>query len=138
MGINIPESHRELLAGPVTVVLSTVMPNGQPQTTPIWCNLDEDFVLINTMRQFRKAKNMQLNPKVCLLAYDQKNPLRNIEIRGCVVDMTEDDALEHLNSLTILYTGKPNFFGDSVDHSLKDKLTPLKIKIKPIRVRVEG
>jgi len=138
MGINIPESHRELLAGPVTVVLSTVMPNGQPQTTPIWCNLDEDFVLINTMRQFRKAKNMQLNPKVCLLAYDQKNPLRNIEIRGCVVDMTEDDALEHLNSLTILYTGKPNFFGDSVDHSLKDKLTPLKIKINPIRVRVEG
>ena len=138
MGTVIPESHRDLLSGPVTVVLSTVMPNGQPQTTPIWCNLAEDFVLINTMQQFRKAKNMQLNPKVCLLAFDQKNPLRNIEVRGRVVEITEQDALPHLNALTMLYIGKPNFFGDSVDPALKEKLTPLKIFIKPIRVRVEG
>jgi hypothetical protein len=44
-----PESHRDLLEGPANVVLTTVMPDGQPQTTPIWCNLDGDFVLINTI-----------------------------------------------------------------------------------------
>jgi hypothetical protein len=114
------------------------MPNGQPQTTPIWCNLEGDTVLINTMRQFQKAKNILLNPKVSLLAYDPKNPLRNIEVRGCVAEITEESALEHLNSLTMLYIGKPNFFGDSVDATLKDKFTPLKIKIVPTRVRVEG
>jgi PPOX class probable F420-dependent enzyme len=135
---NIPDSHRDLLAGPITVVLSTVMPDGQPQTTPVWCNLEGDTVLINTMRQFRKAKNMQLNPKVSLLAYDPKNPLRNIEVRGCAADIAEEGALEHLNSLTMLYISKPNFFGDSVDATLKDKFTPLKIKIVPTRVRVEG
>ena len=68
----------------------------------------------------------------------QKNPLRNIEIRGRVMDMTQDGAQEHLDELTMLYIGKPNFFGDSVDASLKDKFTPLKITIEPIRVRVEG
>jgi PPOX class probable F420-dependent enzyme len=134
----IPESHRDLLAGPVNVVLSTVMPDGQPQTTPIWCNLAEDQVLINTMRQFRKAKNMQVNPKVTLLAYDLKNPLRNIEVRGRVVEMTEEGASEHLDALTLLYIGKPNFFGDSVEVALKHKFIPVKIKIEPIRVRVEG
>ena len=134
----IPESHRDLLAGPVNVVLTTVMPDGQPQTTPIWCNLAEDYVMINTMRQFRKARNMQANPKVTLLAYDLKNPLRNIEVRGRVVEMTEEGALEHLDALTMLYTGEPNFFGDSVDAALKHKFTPMKIKIEPIHVRVEG
>ena len=138
MGSSIPESHRELLAGPVTVVLSTVMPNGQPQTTPIWCNLEGDFVLINTMRQFRKAKNIQVNPMVSLLAYRLNEPLRNIEVRGRVIEVTENGALEHLNQLNMLYTGLPNFFGDSVDKNYKDTLTPLKIKIEPIRVRVEG
>lgn len=134
----IPDSHRDLLEGPITVVLSTVMPNGQPQSTPIWCNLEGDLVLINTMRQFRKAKNMTQNPKVSLLAYDKKKPLRNIEIRGRVVEMTEEGALEHLDALNMLYTGAPHFFGDSIDASLINKFNPVKITIEPIRVRVEG
>ncbi len=101
MTVKIPESHRDLLAGPVNVVLTTLMPDGQP-TTPIWCNLDGDDVLINSMKQFRKQKNMRLNPKVTLLAYHLDNLLRNIEVRGQVVEMTEVGALEHLNELNIL------------------------------------
>lgn len=138
MGAIIPESHRDLLDGPVTVVLSTLMPDGQPQTTPVWCNLEDGYVLINTMRQFQKAKNLLSNPRVSLLAYDQENPFHNIEIRGRVAEVTKDGAQEHLDALTMLNIGKPNFFGDSVDAALKNKFTPLKIKIEPIRVRVEG
>ncbi len=138
MTVTIPDSHKSLLAGPVNVVLSTVMPDGQPQTTPVWCNLEGDHVLINTMWRFRKAKNMQANPMVTLLAFRLKNPLINIEVRGRVVEITEEGALEHLNELNLLYTGKPNFFGDSLDEELRHKFTPLKIRVKPVRVRVEG
>ena len=95
-------------------------------------------MLINTMKQFRKAKNMRLNPLVTLLAYRLEQPLRNIEVRGRVVEMSEEGALEHLNELNMLYGAGPNFFGDSVDAELRHKLAPLKIKIQPVRVRVEG
>lgn len=134
----IPESHCELLAGPVNVVLTTMMPDGQPQTTPVWCNMEEDYVLINTMSEFRKAKNMHANPMVTLLAYRLKEPLRNIEVRGRVVEMSEEGALDHLNELNMLYGAGSNFFGDSVAAELRHKFTPVKVKIKPIRVRVEG
>ena len=138
MKVPIPDSHRDLLAGPVNVVLTTLMPDGQPQTTPIWCNLDGNDVLINTMKQFRKQKNMRLNPKVTLLAYRLKQPLRNVEVRGRVVEMTEEGALEHLNELNLLYGSGPEFFGDSVDAELRHKLIPIKIRIRPVRIRVEG
>ena len=138
MGISIPDSHRDLLVGAVNVVLTTVMPDGQPQATPVGCNLEGGEVLINTMKQFRKYKNMVVNPKVSLLAYRLDEPLRNIEVRGEVVEMTEAGALEHLNELNMLYTGKPNFFGDSIDAALIDQFTPVKIRIKLTRVRVEG
>ena len=138
MTVKIPESHRDLLAGPVNVVLTTLMPDGQPQTTPVWCNLDGHDVLINSMKQFRKQKNMRLNPKVTLLAYCLKQPLRNIEVRGQVVEMTEEGALEHLNELNMLHGSGPEFFGDSVDAELRHKFTPVKIRIRPVRVRVEG
>jgi PPOX class probable F420-dependent enzyme len=134
----IPDTHKDLLAGPVNVVLTTVMPDGQPQTTPVWCNLDGDFVLINTMQGFRKEKNMRSNPMVTLLAYKLKHPLRNIEVRGQVVEMTEEGVLDHLDDLNMLYTGKPHFFGDSLDAELRHKFTPVKVRIKPFRVRVEG
>jgi PPOX class probable F420-dependent enzyme len=138
MTVKIPESHRDLLSGPVNVVLTTLMPDGQPQTTPIWCNLDGDDVLINSMKQFRKHKNMRLNPRVTLLAYHLNQPLRNIEVRGKVVEMTEEGALEHLNALSVLYGSGPKFFGDSVDADLRHRFTPVKIRIRPVRVRVEG
>ena len=138
MGISIPESHKDLLAGAVNVVLTTVMQDGQPQATPVWCNLDGDEVLVNTMKQFRKYKNMRRNPKVTLLAYRLSEPLRNIEVRGSVIEMTEAAALEHLNELNMLYTGKPYFFGDSIDAALIDQFTPVKVRIQPSRVRVEG
>lgn len=138
MCAEIPESFRDLLAGPVNVVLTTVMPDGQPQTTPIWCNLDGDDVLINTMKQFRKYKNIRLNPQVTLLAYRLDQPFRNIEVRGRVVEMSEEGALDHLNELTNLYGSGSEFFGDSVDVELRHKFTPVKIRIQPLRVRVEG
>ena len=138
MGITIPESHTELVAGPVNIVLTTLMPDGQPQTTPVWCNMDGEYILINTMQQFRKAKNMQLNPKVTLLAFRLKKPHINVEVRGKVIEITEEGALEHLNELNMLYTGKPNFFGDCIDAELIHKFDPLKIIIEPTRIRVEG
>jgi PPOX class probable F420-dependent enzyme len=138
--IALPESHQDLLDGDSNIVLTTLMPDGRPQTTPVWCNRDGHYILINTMRGFQKEKNMRHNPKVTLLAYKPRHPLHNIEIRGTVVEMTEDDALEHLNQLTSLYMHKPEaeFFGDSIPADLKERYTPVKITILPTRIRVEG
>lgn len=135
----IPASHLELIDGPFPVALTTVMPDGHPQTTPVWCNREGDFILINTMRGFRKEKNMRVNPKVTLLAFDPANPLHNIEIRGTVVEMTEDGAVEHLDELTRLYMNNPDahFFGDSIPAELQATYTPIKIRIAPTRIRTK-
>ena len=92
------------------------------------------------MKGFRKEKNMRLNPKVTLFVYDPKNPLHNIEIRGMVVELTEEGALGHLDELTQLYLGKPGakFFGDSVPPELQLTHVPVRIKIVPVHIRVEG
>jgi hypothetical protein len=115
------------------------MPDGQPQTTPVWCNRNGEYIYINVMKGFRKEKNMRLNPKVSLLVYDPKDPLRNIEIRGCVVEMTEDGAIEHNDELARLYLGKPDakFFGDAVPSELQARYTPVRVKIMPTHIRVE-
>lgn len=136
----IPKSHLELITGPYCAALTTIMPDGQPQTTPIWCNCEDETILVNTMRGFRKEMNMRLNAKVSLLAYDPKQPLHNIEIRGEVIEMSEEGALEHLNELTALYLNKPGaqFFGDSAPREFQATYVPVRVRIAPIHIRVEG
>ena len=38
----IPRAYRDLLEGRTYAVLSTVMPDGQPQSTVVWCDVDGD------------------------------------------------------------------------------------------------
>ncbi len=138
--IPIPESHRSLLDGGDCVALTTIMPDGQPEITPVWCNREGDYVMLNTMRGFRKEKNMRANPHVTLLAFDPQHPLCSLEIRGTVVEITEEGALEHLDHLTQLYLRRPDarFFGDSIPARLQTTYVPVKIKVAPTYVRVEG
>ena len=138
--VPIPESHRDLLDGAFCAALTTVMSDGQLQMTPVWYNREDDYILLNTMRGFRKEKNMRVNPKVTLLVYDLAKPLRSLEIRGTVVDVTEEGALDHLNYLTQRYLRKPgaSFFGDCVPAGLQAIYVPVKIKVAPTHVRVEG
>lgn len=130
----IPIQFLDLVNGPPVAALTTVMPDGQPQTTVVWCNFDGTHVLVNTMRGFRKERNMRLNPKVTLLCYDPCQPLRSIEVRGMVVEMTEVGAMEHLDCLSELYTGRSPYFGTCVPAELKEKEIPVLCKVLPTHV----
>jgi hypothetical protein len=92
------------------------------------------------MRGFRKERNMRDNPRVTILAYDPRNPLRNVEVRGLVVEMREEGAVAHNDRLAQLYLGKQGarFFGDAVPAELAATYIPVKVTIAPTRVRVEG
>jgi len=68
---------------------------------------------------------MRLSPKVTLLCYDPRQPLSSLEVRGIVVEMTEAGALEHLNSLCELYTGKSPYFGTCVPAAFQEKERPV-------------
>ncbi len=133
----IPESFLDLVNGPRVAALTTLMPDGRPQVTVVWCNYDGRYVLINTMRGFRKEKNMRRDPRVTLLCYDPRHPGRWLEIEGVVVEMTEEGALEHLDSLCELYTGQRPYFGACVAAELKEIETPVRCKILPLHVNME-
>lgn len=134
IGTRIPERFRDLVDGPPVAALTTVMPDGHPQTTAVWCNFDGRHVLVNVMRGFRKEKNMRRNPRVTLLCYDPHEPLRSLEVRGRVVEMTEVGALQHLDSLARLYTGKAPYFGNCVPAELQATETPVLCRIQPTHV----
>src|SRR5574340_836282 len=130
MAISIPDTHRDLLFAPVHGVLSTLMPDGQPQSSIVWTDYDGTYICINTTLERQKGRNMCSNSKVALLVIDPKNDSRWIEIRGNVVQISRDGAEAHADKLTQHYTGKQCFYGDIYPIEQKHKETRVIFKIE--------
>jgi len=128
----IPASHLDLVACPPVAALTTLMPDGSPQTSVVWCDFDGAFVRVNTMKGFRKERNMRRDPRVTLLCYDPRQPLRYLEVRGTVEQMTEEGALEHLDTLASKYVGRPiRYFGDCIPARFSETEVPVLCRIRP-------
>jgi PPOX class probable F420-dependent enzyme len=105
--LNIPENLQYLLADETKAFafLATTMPDGSPQVTPVWFNTDGKYILINTARGRTKDRNLTKHPSVALAIPDPKDPYRYLQIRGKVVETSEEGALEHIQHLSLIYRG---------------------------------
>lgn len=135
----IPKSHQDLLLEPVNGVLTTMMPDGQPQLSIVWTDFDGECVLINTTLERQKGKNMQANLKVNLLVIDPKNGSRFLEVRGEVVAITEEGTLLHADKQTQAYSNNAtHFYGDIYPEEQQDKETRVIVKILPNKITTDA
>ena len=140
MSAVIPESHQYLLLQPVNGVLTTMMPDGQPQMSIVWADFDGQYVLINTTLERQKGKNVRANPKVNVLLIDPQNGARFLEVRGEVVEITQEGAIAHANKQTQAYTNnaKQRFYGDIYPLSQQKEETRVLVKILPKKVTTDA
>ena len=139
MKISIPDSHRDLVQQPVHGVLTTMMPDGMPQSSIVWTDYDGEYVLINTTLERQKGQNMQRNPKVTLLVIDPEDSSRWMEVRGLVRELTTEGAEEHADKLTQRYCPtKTYFYRDIYPPEQRQKENRVIAKIEPIRVSLDA
>jgi PPOX class probable F420-dependent enzyme len=139
MSNTVPNSHIDLFQKSVHGVLTTIMPDGMPQSSIVWVDYDGEYVLINTTLERQKGRNMQLNPKVSVLVIDSKDSSRWIEVRGQVIEMTRDGADAHADKLTQRYCpGKQYFYRDIYPPEQKKKETRIIARIQPVKVSMDA
>ncbi|MBI3748378.1 MAG: PPOX class F420-dependent oxidoreductase [Chloroflexi bacterium] len=106
----IPPTHLDLLVRPICGVLTTMLPDGQPQSSLMWVDFDGACARVNTTLERRKGRNLLANPRVSLLIVDPDDTARFIQIRGDA-ELVTAGALKHLDELTRKYTHHPCFYG---------------------------
>ena len=130
---SIPETYADLLKDEVRAFafLATTMPDGSPQVTPLWFDVEGDRLRINTARGRIKERNMRARSQVALAILDPANPYRYVQVRGVVVEMREQGAEEHIRALSRKYRGTPEF-------EIPDGQVRVMILIRPDRVHAVG
>lgn len=86
------DKAKELLDKPKQfAIISTIEPDGQPQSSVVWYERDGEDLLISTVQDRRKHKNLVRDPRCTVLVYDMDQPYSYVEVRGHV-EMTTEGA----------------------------------------------
>jgi len=109
MAATIPEKFRDLFTKQAFAHLGTLMADGRPQVTPVWCDYDGTHIRINSAKGRVKDKNMRRNKMVALSIMDPDNPYRYLAVQGVIVEITEQGADGHIDSLAKKYLGKDKY-----------------------------
>jgi PPOX class probable F420-dependent enzyme len=125
----IPENFEALFDEKSYGVIATLLPDGNPHLTVVWVDYDGEHVLINTAEGRRKTRNVRRDPRVGLLVIDPDDWFRYVSILGEVTEITEEGAIDHIDSLGQRYKGE-EAWSDRYD----DDVVRVILKITPERL----
>ncbi|MEZ4668794.1 MAG: PPOX class F420-dependent oxidoreductase [Anaerolineae bacterium] len=134
--VAIPDSHRDLFEKPVYAVVTTVMPDGQPQSTVVWADMKDGYARFNTARGRQKDRNLKRNAKVTMVLIDPENAYRWIEIRG-TAQVTEEGGRDQIEALSWKYKGQ-KYYGGFNTRTTPEQETRVVVTIHASRVRTMG
>lgn len=109
MPAKIPEDYLDLFSKPAVGMLATLMPDGRPQVSPVWFDFDGRHILVNSAKGRQKDRNLERDPRISLCVTDPENPYRYLEVRGRVVEVTEQGADEHIDKMAKKYLGQDKY-----------------------------
>jgi PPOX class probable F420-dependent enzyme len=101
------ERNQSLLDGPNFAHLATLMPDGSPQSVPVWAGREGDRILICTGVGSLKAKNTRRDPRVSFSIVDFNNPYEEAQLRGRGVERRPDGDFKFMDAISYKYMGKP-------------------------------
>ena len=111
LAVDGPELHPEVLslaAGANYAAVTTLLPDGHPQTQITWIDSDGTHLLVNTPTSTQKYRNVRRDPRITVTIWNRDDPFQYAEVRGRVVETTTGEAAwAHINTLARKYFGGP-------------------------------
>ena len=109
MSASLSEGVKKLFREPNYGHMATLMPDGSPQVSPVWVDVDGDRILVNSAEGRVKPRNVRRDARVAISIYNQDNPYSSAFIRGRVVEITHEGADEHIDKLAKKYLGQDTY-----------------------------
>ncbi len=107
MAIPLSPDVRALLEEPNFAHLASLLPDGSPQSAPVWVGVEGDRILVATGEGSLKARNTRRDPRVSLSIVAMDNPYREAQLRGRVVERRPDRDFAVMDRISLKYTNAP-------------------------------
>jgi PPOX class probable F420-dependent enzyme len=118
---------RKLAALPILIVIATKRVDGSVQLNPVWFELKDGFIWLNSNTNRTWPKNLQRDRELTMLLVDPKTPDRYAQIRGRLVSLIPDPKAEFIEHLSHRYTGKKFRELAPGEHRVTFKIQPVTV-----------
>ncbi|MFM9443942.1 PPOX class F420-dependent oxidoreductase [Streptomyces acidiscabies] len=82
MTIFFDDTVRALLDGKNFASVATLGPDGAPHNSVVWMKREDDTVLLTSLDNRQKVRNLRRDPRISVTVFDLANPYASVEIRG--------------------------------------------------------
>jgi PPOX class probable F420-dependent enzyme len=123
--------ERRFLENPYVGVVTTLHPDGSPQSTVVWVDVDDHGPSINTAHGRVKPRNLAKDGRVSLVVVDPKDAYRWVKINGTAT-LVDDGADAQIDRLSKKYTGR------DVYASRQPGERRVSVRITPTRIQSRG
>ena len=125
----------EKLRHEIALWLTTVSPDGQPQSTPIWFDWDGSTILLYSKPGTPKLRNIAANPKVALHLVGDPEGEDIITIEGLAVLDPAAPASDALPAYAAKYRSAIDGYGwtpasMAADYSVAVRVTPTRFRVE--------
>jgi len=118
---------QRLAALPILIVVATRRADGSVQLNPVWFELKDGYIWLNSNTRRTWPKNLQRDREATMLLVDPKTPERYAQIRGRLVSLIPDPRHEFIDRLADRYTGKAFRELEPDEHRVTLKIQPLSV-----------
>jgi PPOX class probable F420-dependent enzyme len=131
-GIPLPETARELLESDAVAHVVTIDEDGGPQVTAAWVGIEGDEIVLATLPDQRKLRNLRRDPRIALSVLstttNEWGLLEYLAVYG-TAQVTEGGAAEVLQRLAYTYIGPDVVFPNMPDPppGFVTRITPQRI-----------
>lgn len=105
----IPDTHTDILGKKSFAHLSSLGPDGAPQSHPVWFDAADGQLLVSTGTDRQKYRNIRRDPRVSVSILDPDDPYRYLEVRGRVVEIEPDPDKAFLDRLARKYLDQDTY-----------------------------
>ena len=110
MTVEINEEVRKRLEEPHFWHLATLNPDGSPHVTPVWVDLRDGRIVVNTRKDRKKYRNLANDPRVAMSLTNPDDIYSNMAVQGRVVETIDgEQANRDIDALAKKYLGADSY-----------------------------
>ncbi len=122
---SIEARSRELLQAKNFCHVGTIRKDGTAHVVPVWVDVENGDVLLNTAEGRAWLANSDRDPRVTLTVQNLEQPYEYVTIRGQVSERTHEGADAHIDALAKKYLDKDEYpFRQPGEVRVKIRVTP--------------
>jgi PPOX class probable F420-dependent enzyme len=108
-------------------IVGTKRRNGTVHMNPAWFDYSDGYFWLNSFQGSKWLQNVERDGSVTIGLIDPKNMFRYAEVQGRLVEATTEGGSEHIDRLSMRYTGQT--YGRHMPGVQR-----VKIQIEPVRI----